>query len=399
MRKPAFALLVSILLSSHCEWQPGETRAVWVVRDAMVSPEAVAQVIEDAVQGGFNTLLVQVRGRGDAYYRSDLVPRAEQLSQQPADFDPLQLTIELARKRGLSVHAWINLLLVSSLSRLPSPKAHVALRHPEWLVLPAALADKVGRLPAGDPGRLSARTRHYKNHLNADGLFLDPALPEVQDHILEVIRELVSRYGLDGLHLDYVRYPGADPGYGLKALPRFMKLNPETALDAGSPSRASLALVQKHSARWDQFRRDQVTGLVTRIQQEVQHLAPNMLLSAAVVADGDLAYSSRLQDWKRWVETGILDVVCPMAYTSAPEIFEDRIRIARRSSSRSRLWAGIGAYKLDGDGIIQQVRLSRRLGADGFVVFSYNTLAASDESRKELLEPLGEFLRSEGRTP
>ena len=397
MRTPAFALLVSILFLDACHCKPAETRAVWVVRDSMVSPETVAQVIEDAVQGGFNTLLVQVRGRGDAYYRSDLVPRAEQLSHQPADFDPLRLTIELAAKRGLAVHAWINLLLVSNISRRPGPKTHVALRHPEWLVLPAALADKIRHLPAGDPGRLSARSRHYRTNRKADGLFLDPTLPEVQNHILEVIRELVSSYAMDGLHLDYVRYPGADPGYGLKALPMFIKLNPETAGRALSPSRSPLALVQKHAALWDQFRRDQVTGLVTRIRQEIKRLAPNMLLSAAVVADADLAYDSRLQDWKRWVETGILDVVCPMAYTSEPEIFEDRIRVARHSSSRSRMWAGIGAYKLDGEGIIQQVRLSRQLGADGFVVFSYNTLAASGTSRKELLEPLGEFLRSDPR--
>ena len=398
MRTPAFALLVSILLLSGCQWKPGETRAVWVVRDAMVSPEAVAQVIEDAVQGGFNTLLVQVRGRGDAYYRSDLVPRAKQLARQPASFDPLRLTIELARKRGLAVHGWINLLLVSNLSGPPGPGTHVALRHPEWLVLPAALLDQIRRLPAGDPRRLSARSRHYLRTRKADGLFLDPALLEVQEHILEVIRELVSRYAMDGLHLDYVRYPGADPGYGLKALPRFLKLNPEISGGAGSPSsRDSVALVQKHSALWDQFRRHQVTALVTRIQQEVKHLAPNMLLSAAVVADAELAHSSRLQDWKQWVETGILDVVCPMAYTPDPEIFEDRIRIARQSSSRSRLWAGIGAYKLDGEGILQQVRLSRQLGADGFVVFSYNTLAASKKSREELLEPLGAFLRSEPR--
>ncbi len=395
MRTPAFALLVSVLFANSCQWKPGETRAVWVVRDAMVSPEAVARVIEDAVQGGFNTLLVQVRGRGDAYYRSDLVPRTEQLARQPSDFDPLRLTIELAQERGLAVHAWINLLLVSNLSQLPVPKTHVALRHPEWLVLPAALLDQIRRLPAGDPERLSARSRHYRTNGKADGLFLDPALPEVQDHILEVIRELVSSYAMDGLHLDYVRYPGADPGYGLKALPMFMKLNPEISVDASSPYRGSLALVQKHSALWDQFRRDQVTGLVTRIRQEVRHLAPNMLFSAAVVADADIAYSSRLQDWKRWVETGILDVVCPMAYTPDSEIFEENIRIARHSSSRSRLWAGIGAYKLDGKGIIQQVRLSRQLGADGFVVFSYNTLTASKKSREELLEPLGKFLKSE----
>ena len=146
---------------------------------------------------------------------------------------------------------------------------------------------------------------------------------------------------------------------------------------------------------WDQFRRDQVTGLVTRIRHELAKTSPTILLSAAVVADADLAYESRLQDWKHWLEAGILDVVCPMAYTAEPEVFESRIRIARRSSSGSRLWAGIGAYKLDGKGIIQQIRLSRQLGADGFVVFSYNTLAASEESRHQLLEPVAEFLQSQ----
>ena len=368
-----------------------------MVRDALVSPEAVARVVEDAVQGGFNTLLVQVRGRGDAYYRSDLVPRAEQLAKQPADFDPLQLTIELARKRGLAVHAWINLLLVSNLSRLPRSKTHVALRHPEWLVLPVDLVDRVRRLPAGDARRLSARIRYYRNNRKADGLFLDPALPEVQDHILDVIRELVSSYEMDGLHLDYVRYPGADPGYGLKALATFMSLYPEAAgIPASWHSRGAVALVKKELPLWDQFRRDQVTGLVARIQHEVRQLAPDMLLSAAVVADADLAHDSRLQDWKQWLEAGILDVVCPMAYTPEPAAFEDLIRIARHSSSGSRLWAGIGAYKLDGEGIIQQVRLSRKLGADGFVIFSYNILCASVASRKKLLEPLTEFLRSEG---
>ncbi len=396
MRIAACLLVSLVMVLSDCGWAPRETRAVWVVRDALVSPEAVARMVEDAVQGGFNTLLVQVRGRGDAYYRSDLVPRAEQLARQPSDFDPLRLTIKLATKRGLRVHAWINLLLVSSLSRLPRSKDHVIRRHPEWLVLPADLVNKVNHLPPDDPRGLSLRARYYRNNRNADGLFLDPALPEVQDHLLAVIRELLSSYRIDGLHLDYVRYPGADPGYSLKALQAFLERNPE---GRGSPAHphggGSLELVREHSPLWDQFRRDQVTGLVTRIRHELAKTSPTILLSAAVVADADLAYESRLQDWKHWLEAGILDVVCPMAYTAEPEVFESRIRIARRSSSGSRLWAGIGAYKLDGKGIIQQIRLSRQLGADGFVVFSYNTLAASEESRHQLLEPVAEFLQSQ----
>ena len=121
-------------------------------------------------------------------------PERSNLPANHPIFDPLRLTIKLATKRGLRVHAWINLLLVSSLSRLPRSKDHVIRRHPEWLVLPADLVNKVNHLPPDDPRGLSLRARYYRNNRNADGLFLDPALPEVQDHLLAVIRELLSSY-------------------------------------------------------------------------------------------------------------------------------------------------------------------------------------------------------------
>ena len=397
MRTLAVSCVLSLSVWNGCTPAPRETRALWVVRDAMVSPESVSQVVSDAVEGGFNTLLVQVRGRGDAFYGSTLMPRAEQLSGQPLEFDPLRMTIELARQKGLAVHAWVNLLLVSNLSRLPQSPTHVALRHSDWLLTPTDLLSKVRALPKGDKRRLSLLSRYFHNKKSAEGLFLDPALSEVQDHLLEMIDELISSYRLDGLHLDYVRYPGADPAYGLGAMSRFAPSLPEELIGTEGPSTTrSLAIARKYPDRWDQFRRDQVTRLVSRIHHRMNQVDPRMLLSAAVVADAGSAFSSRLQDWQHWIKAGILDVVCPMAYTPQATVFEDRIRIARAAGARTRVWAGIGAYKLDGAGIVQQVKLSRRLGADGFVVFSYNTLAASGDSRRKLWAPLVEFLKSPG---
>jgi uncharacterized lipoprotein YddW (UPF0748 family) len=88
-----------------------EMRGLWVVRTGLVTPASVDQVVDTAVRGGFNALFVQVRGRGDAFYASRLVPRSDLLRGQPAEFDPLARLLARARARGLEVHAWVNVLL------------------------------------------------------------------------------------------------------------------------------------------------------------------------------------------------------------------------------------------------------------------------------------------------
>src|SRR5689334_22211799 len=114
----------------------GEVRALWVVRNTLTSPEKIHRMIESAAQEGFNTLIVQVRGHGDAYYRSRWEPRAIELKDQPLDFDPLAVTIAEAHQRGLKVHAWLNTSLLANLDALPDNPRHIFNAHPEWLAVP-----------------------------------------------------------------------------------------------------------------------------------------------------------------------------------------------------------------------------------------------------------------------
>src|SRR5437868_12016360 len=95
-----------------------EVRALWVVRTTLTSRAAIETMIAAARTSGFNTLLVQIRGRADAYYTDGLEPRAAALSSQPA-FDPLATTLSLAHEAGLRVHAWINVNLVAGANELP----------------------------------------------------------------------------------------------------------------------------------------------------------------------------------------------------------------------------------------------------------------------------------------
>src|SRR5438876_8342342 len=120
-----------------------EVRALWVVRNTLTSPEKIHSMVERASAAGFNTLIVQVRGRGDAYYKSRWEPRAIELKDQPTDFDPLAVTLAEAHGRGLKVHAWLNTSLLANLDALPTDPNHVYNKHPEWLAVPRAVAKEL----------------------------------------------------------------------------------------------------------------------------------------------------------------------------------------------------------------------------------------------------------------
>jgi uncharacterized lipoprotein YddW (UPF0748 family) len=112
-----------------------ETRAVWVVRHVMTSPGRVDRAVEVAAECNVNTILAQVRGRGDAYYKSDIAPRAEALDGAPEEFDPLDRMIQRAHAAGMEVQAWMNVFLVWSAGALPSSPQHVVNAHPEWIAI------------------------------------------------------------------------------------------------------------------------------------------------------------------------------------------------------------------------------------------------------------------------
>ena len=106
-----------------------EVRALWVERTSLTSPKSIDDIVAGAQQSGFNTLLVQVRGRGDAYYLNGVEPRPASLLSQPA-FDPLADMITKGHARGLAVHAWVNVNLVAG-TDVPPGHGHIVYRHPE----------------------------------------------------------------------------------------------------------------------------------------------------------------------------------------------------------------------------------------------------------------------------
>lgn len=357
-------MLLALLLAAQAAVAPPppEMRGLWVVRTGLVSPASVDEIVDEAAAGGLNALFVQVRGRGDAFYQSRLVPRSELLRRQPESFDPLARLLERARARGIAVHAWVNMMLAS---HFPAPPAdNVVVLHPEWLMVPRKAASS--SLPA-DPRSLLWRIRKAAvGDPDVEGYYLSPSAPGVAEHLEAMVRELVRGYPVDGLHLDFIRYPGPDYDYSAAALDGFARLE-----GGGSPK----ALALGRPAAWSAYRRDALTALTERVLRAARAERPQLVLSAAVVPDRATAVNNKFQDWPGWLASGLLDAVCPMSYTPDDRVFRNQVRDAQgQLRAGQAVWAGVGAYRLDVAGIVGKIRLARSEGASGVVLFSHESL-------------------------
>ena len=138
--------------------------------------------------------------------------------------------------------------------------------------------------------------------------------------------------------------------------------------------------------RWSDFRRSRLTSLVTKIRTAVTTARPGVILSAAVVPDAQLAFDSRLQDWRGWIDQSLLDVICPMAYTAEADIFQRQIAAARAYAGSRPVWAGIGAYQLSPSQTLSHIAAARKLGTAGIILFLYEALAAPPNTSGSVTE-------------
>lgn len=385
-----------IALTNAYAISEGEVRALWVVRTTLTSPEKIRTMVNSAADNGFNTLIVQVRGRGDAYYKSHVEPRAIELKDQPADFDPLAFTLNEAHKRGLKVHAWLNTSLLANLDSLPTSPQHVYNKHPEWLAVPKPVAAELSKMSPRDPLYRQKIVEWSKgNRAELEGVYTGPANPKVRDHIFRIWMDVLKNYRVDGIHFDYVRFASPDFDYSQTSLKKFQEwLKPQLTSEQRSSLKTALkqnplAAPEMFGDKFADFQRVQVTSLVERIYKAVKKQRSGVVVSASVFANDENAYTRRFQDWRRWLKMGILDVACPMAYSTDTAVFQKQIEVATSTAKGAGrvVWAGIGAYRIPPDSAVEKIKVARSLNAAGFILFSYDFTARPSE-----LNPDGAYL-------
>lgn len=330
---------------------PPEYRALWVdaFHDGIKSPAQVAKLVADARRGNLNTLLIQVRKTGDAYFNRSDEPRAKDITAPPRNFDPLAYVIQLAHASvpRIEVHAWVNTFFTGAASRV------YAQHGDEW-----------------GNRTVDGQTAGY----------LDPGVPEVQLYLHRVFMDLARNYDVDGIHLDFVRYPGDTWGY--------------------SPSSVSLYEMQSGTAsapgpgdsQWQAWRRARVTAFVRDLHVDLQREKPSVKLTAALICYGGgpvsaagwtstSAYTSVFQDWREWIVKGYLDFGVPMNYDSdwsgrEKGWFNRWLAFEKDSGFANRVVIGIGAFLNYPEDALAQIRrvLAASSGGSrvlGVAIYSY----------------------------
>ncbi|MBE3576193.1 MAG: family 10 glycosylhydrolase [Limnochordales bacterium] len=324
--------------------RPVEARAVWIDEYTLASltgRESVARLMDQLQQAGINMVFPFVWMGGYALWQSEVATVSAAVEVWGED--PLQVMVEEAHRRGIEIHPVAVIFMVGSKSD-PGP---IATAHPDWVEL----------------------DRNGNSVSSYDLIWVSPALPEVQDFVMSVLKEMVSKYDIDGLQLDYIRYELALPtpfGYNPRALARYKE---ETGVDARQLTPGS-----EGELAFASWRTEQVTRFVERAHRELKAIKPHLLLSADVDPDYRSALSMRYQDWKLWVEKGYLDLVFPMAYsTNVNEVrnwMKNNLYLNGLASGKALVYAGIGSYLLrTPEQIVEQVELVRELGVPGNALF------------------------------
>jgi uncharacterized lipoprotein YddW (UPF0748 family) len=357
-----------------------ELRGLWVTRSWMTSPQKVAQVVDDATRHGMSAIFVQVRGRGDAFYTGGPDPRAVLLATQPAAFDPLAELTARARARGLEVHAWVNVNLVAGSTDLPRSPDHVIRRHPEWLMVPRDLAPALLALDPSSPAyvsRLAAWSRRQVHRV--EGLYTSPIPDAAQQYVVDVLAHLVRQYPLDGIHLDYIRYPASDFDYSRTALDAFRASvvpdlsKEDVARFDARLRREPLIYTDAFPQRWRSYRQARLTTLVERVRTAVLDARPGTRITTAVWPDADDALGVKMQDWPTWLRTGVIDAVCPMMYTTRAAVFSRQLEELARQP-KGTVWPGIGVYRIPAAEAARRVAEARAAGFTGVMLFSYDSM-------------------------
>jgi uncharacterized lipoprotein YddW (UPF0748 family) len=338
-----------------------EIRAVWLDRGTIVragSQWGLEQIFDRLEEAGINTVFFETVNAGYPIYPSEVAPEQNPLVR---NWDPLEAAVTLAHERDMEIHAWVWIFaagnqlhnaLVNQPTDYPGP---IITAHPTW-----ANVDNRGEMIP--PGQTKP--------------FLDPANPEVRSYLLRLFEEIVTNYDVDGLQLDYIRYPFQDPGagrtygYGIAARQQFQQL---TGVDPTEISPSDRDLWEE----WTEFRVGQVDSFVADTAELLHQLDPNLILSAAVFPMSEHERTHKIQQhWEAWAERGDVDLIVVMSYAMDTNRLQQLTQPWLESDALSStiILPGIRLLNLSESATLDQIQALRDMPSGGYALFAAENL-------------------------
>lgn len=375
-----FRVLFYLIVASFIGFKPlfasaENTKAIWIEAEGRNRPfrskEETLKYLEFIEKNNFHEIYLQVYREGRSWFPSKHADPSPYFNSLNNGFDPIQVTLNFAKKKGIKVFAWMNIFRVDK-------NAPVIKEFGPDIVL----VDNFKRslLTYDALGQAPYFTGASYGQLDTPGLWLDPSSTKFHEYLVLLIRELISSYPeIDGLHLDMIRFPfflaktGIDLPYGDLALGTFFsQVGKYPPKDRHCKTGANCADLQT----WSNWKRSKITEVVRLIRRVLNDCARKYDLSAAVIADKERGYNHAFQDWKTWLKEDIVNKVLIMNYAKDTKTFEVNLRSAIKGVDPNRIYAGIGAWLLlnSKETFLQQVNYAKAQNTKGVVLFSYSNL-------------------------
>lgn len=271
--------------------------------------------------------------------------------------DPLEFLIREAHREGIEVHAWLNVLTLSTNENAPLLKKYGPSILTRNLDTKKTLAD-------------------YKID---NQYFLEPGDPRVGKELVAMVGEILGAHPrLDGIQFDYIRYPDSHPRYGYTEIniTRFKKAT-------------GLQTIEEESKIWKDWKRAQVTELLKLLVKTAHKIRPTIQVSSTGCMSYSRALYEAFQDWPSWINTGVVDFVTVMNYSADPGEYGRWNAVAQsKVTDLHKLYFGVGAYKLlKLPGIFKkEFQSCEASGAGLCAVFHYGSLLEAPELQKTVIQ-------------
>jgi len=340
--------------------EPMELRGVWITNidsPVLFSRRNLHNALERLSRLHFNTIYPTVWNWGFTLYPSEVAEAVVGRSQLPDPGlrrrDALEEAIEKGHDLGMAVIPWFEFGLMA-----PANSALV-LRHPDWVT-----------------------QRRDGSQIVMEGIFprvwLNPAHPEVQDFILSLIQEIVTRYDVDGLQLDDHFGMPVELGYD----PYTVALYRQTHAGQNPPS-------NPRDPEWMRWRASHISNLMGRVFDTVKAAKPKAVVSLSPNSR-DFSYNNFLQDWSNWERAGYVEELIVQIYRDNLDSFQRELNQPDLQAARAHIPVSVGILaglrqRLTDENLIQEkVDIVRDRQFSGVSFFFYETL----DRRDSLLERL-----------
>lgn len=350
----------NLAMSTVIPYSSKEMKGVWI-RPTYFNKRDIEDVLDNLSDAGIDNIFVETYYHGKTIYPSEVMASYGFIKQYEdyEGFDPLKIWVEEAHERGIKVHIWFQSFYVGNKPPETHPE-YILAKRPDW-------ANYQKR-------NVNSETIPYSVSEH-NGYFIDPANPEVQTFLYELLEEIITQYKPDGINLDYIRYPQAlaatfpshdlsNWGYTKFARGEFQAIYgvDPVNISAGDP-------LWKY---WKFYRCTKITNFVKKVSNLAR--ANNVELTAVIFPNRSLALDTKLQDWKTWSINNFVDGFTPLFLTCNDKTVVNLIEdVLRNKSASTKLYAGLFVTFMNGSNtdLIKQIHATRRYYLDGIVMFDY----------------------------